>query len=138
MAKGMKIIRRIIRDRSSSGAIAALALLLLLLQGLASGYAHGSMSGTILSSKEIICSSHAPDGATGEHAPGKLPADGCCGTLCRLASISFAALVVSPAEVAGSLVPHVAFTPWPHAHALDAPGTNRESQPRAPPHAPLA
>lgn len=129
----MKFIRTIMQDRSSAGAVAMLALLLFLLQGLANGVAHGNMATMALAADEIICSSHSPAGATEKQDPAGKTANNCCGTLCRLASVSAAALLVTPNELATALLPKVNITfVQPQA---DQPATppNRESQPRGPP-----
>ncbi len=132
----MKFVRKIMQDRSSAGAVAMLALLLFLLQGLANGVSNGSMAAMALSADEIICSSHTPAGATGKQDTGTKAADNCCGTLCRLASASAVALLVTPTELTASIVPKVDVAFLHHdAHLPPAP-PNRESQPRAPPFAP--
>lgn len=129
----MKLIRRIMQDRSSAGAVAVLALLLFLLQGLANGVAHGSMAATALAADDIICAAHMPDGGTKKQSPVEKLARSCCGTLCRLASTSFTALLASPSEIAGRIVPHVHVTLWRwNERKISAPPT-REQQPRGPP-----
>ena len=129
----MKLIRRIMQDRSSAGAVAVLALLLFLLQGLANGVAHGSMAATVLAADEIICSAHMPGSDAGKQSPAEKLANSCCGTLCRLASASFTALLASPGEIAGRVVPHVQVTLWRWSESkISAPPT-REQQPRGPP-----
>ncbi|MDR6102591.1 hypothetical protein QE369_002788 [Agrobacterium larrymoorei] len=129
----MKLIRRIMQDRSSAGAVAVLALLLFLLQGLANGVAHGSMAATALAADDIICAAHMPDGVTQKQSPAEKLANSCCGTLCRLASASFTALLASPTEIAGRVVPHVHVTLWRwNENKISAPPT-REQQPRGPP-----
>ncbi|MDQ1186372.1 hypothetical protein QE408_003515 [Agrobacterium larrymoorei] len=129
----MKLIRRIMQDRSSAGAVAALALMLFLLQGLANGVAHGSMAATALAADDIICAAHMPDGGTQKQSPAEKLANSCCGTLCRLASASFTALLASPTEIAGRVVPHVHVTLWRwNENKISAPPT-REQQPRGPP-----
>lgn len=129
----MKLIRKIMQDRSSAGAVAMLAFLLFLLQGLANGVAHGNMATVALAADEIICSSHSPAGATGKQDPAGKTANNCCGTLCRLASVSAAALLVTPNELTTTLLPKVdiAFV-RPQANQPATP-LNRESQPRGPP-----
>ncbi|QCI97521.1 DUF2946 family protein [Agrobacterium larrymoorei] len=134
----MKLIRRIMQDRSSAGAVAVLALLLFLLQGLANGVASGSMAATALAAEDIICSAHMPEGGSAKQSPAEKLANSCCGTLCRLASASFAALLVSPTEVAGQIVPQVEITLWHWSEAKAFAPPNREQQPRAPPYAPHA
>lgn len=129
----MGLIRKIMQDRSSAGAVAMLALLLFLLQGLANGAASGSMTALLLATDDIICSTHAPEGTTGKHDPAGKLANNCCGTLCRLAAASATALPVTAAELAGATIPEMetAFLP----PRIERPSTppNRDSQPRAPP-----
>lgn len=129
----MKLIRRIMQDRSSAGAVAVLALLLFLLQGLANGVAHGSMAATVLVADEIICAAHMPDAGTQKQSPAEKLANSCCGTLCRLASTSFTALLASPTEIAGRIVPHVHVTLWRWTENKIAAPPTREQQPRGPP-----
>ena len=133
MAMIMKLFRKVIQDQSSAGAIAVLALLLFLLQGLANGVAHGSMAATALAAEDIICSSHAPDGGTAKPSPAQKLAGDCCGTLCRLASATFTALLVSPTEIAGRVVPDITLTHWPLDDGQRPAPPNREAQPRGPP-----
>lgn len=132
----MGFIRRIMQDRSSAGAIAMLAVLLFLLQGLANGLTSGNMAMAALAADEIICSSHMPEGDSGKQNPAGKIADDCCGTLCRLASATIAALPVIPVEGADRIIPavEVAFL---NVEALLPPSPpNLESRPRAPPSAP--
>lgn len=129
----MKLIRKIMQDRSSAGAIAMLALLLFLLQGLANGVAHGNMAGMALAADDIICSTHAPAGTSEKQNPAGKIANDCCGTLCRLASTSAAALLVSPAELSGYLAPKVEITFLRQPTDLPSAAPNRDSQPRGPP-----
>jgi hypothetical protein len=129
----MRFIRKIMQDRSSAGAIATLALLLFLLQGLANGVAHGSMAAMALAADDIICSSHMPEGATGKQDPASKADKSCCGTLCRLASASAVALLVTPTELAGNVVPKIDVTFLHHEATLPPSPPNRDSQPRAPP-----
>lgn len=135
----MGFIRRIMQDRSSAGAIATLAVLLFLLQGLANGLTSGNMAMAALAADEIICSSHMPEGG-GKQDPAPNPASkiaaDCCGTLCRLASATIATLPVTPVERADKITPtdEVAFVNFDAALPPSPP--NRESRPRAPPSAP--
>lgn len=129
----MKLIRRIMQDRSSAGAVAVLALLLFLLQGLANGVAHGSMAATALAADDIICAAHMPDNGTQKQSPAEKLANSCCGTLCRLASASFTALLASPSEIAGRVVPHVHVTFWRWSENKSSAPPTREQQPRGPP-----
>ncbi|WP_312361489.1 DUF2946 family protein [Agrobacterium sp.] len=125
-------IRRIMQDRSSAGAIATLAVLLFLLQGLANGLTSGNMAMAALAADEVICSSHMPEGPAKQDPAGKIAAD-CCGTLCRLASATIATLPVTPVERADRVVTtdEVAFLNFDAALPPSPP--NLESRPRAPP-----
>ncbi|MBP8937869.1 DUF2946 domain-containing protein [Agrobacterium genomosp. 3] len=125
-------IRRIMQDRSSAGAIATLAVLLFLLQGLANGLTSGNMAMAALAADEVICSSHMPEGPAKQDPAGKIAAD-CCGTLCRLASATIATLPVTPVERADRIVTtdEVAFLNFDAALPPSPP--NLESRPRAPP-----
>ncbi|PYG55792.1 hypothetical protein N434_04237 [Rhizobium sp. UGM030330-04] len=123
------------QDRSSAGAIATLAVLLFLLQGLANGLTSGNMAMAALAADEVICSSHMPDGPAKQDPAGKIAAD-CCGTLCRLASATIATLPVIPVERADRIIPtaEVAFLNFDAALPPSPP--NLESRPRAPPASP--
>ncbi|CAN7435494.1 DUF2946 domain-containing protein [Agrobacterium tumefaciens] len=125
-------IRRIMQDRSSAGAIATLAVLLFLLQGLTNGLTSGNMAMAALAADEVICSSHMPEGPAKQDPAGKIAAD-CCGTLCRLASATIATLPVTPVERADRIVTadEVAFLNFDAALPPSPP--NLESRPRAPP-----
>ncbi len=120
------------QDRSSAGAIATLAVLLFLLQGLANGLTSGNMAMAALAADEVICSSHMPEGPAKQDPAGKIAAD-CCGTLCRLASATIATLPVTPVERADRVVTtdEVAFLNFDAALPPSPP--NLESRPRAPP-----
>ncbi|CUX12425.1 conserved exported hypothetical protein [Agrobacterium tomkonis CFBP 6623] len=120
------------QDRSSAGAIATLAVLLFLLQGLANGLTSGNMAMAALATDEVICSSHMPEGPAKQDPAGKIAAD-CCGTLCRLASATIATLPVTPVERADRVVTtdEVAFLNFDAALPPSPP--NLESRPRAPP-----
>lgn len=134
----MGIIRRIMQDRSSAGAIATLAILLFLLQGLANGLTRGNMAMAALATDEIICSTHMPEGGAGKQDPAGKIADDCCGTLCRLASATIATLPVTPVERANRIIPtgEVAYVKFDAALPPSPP--NLESRPRAPPASPHA
>ncbi|NSY43459.1 DUF2946 domain-containing protein [Agrobacterium tumefaciens] len=133
----MGFIRRIMQDRSSAGAIATLAVLLFLLQGLVNGLTSGNMASAALATGEIICSSHMPEGGSGKPNPASNPAgklaDNCCGTLCRLASVTIAALPVTPVEPADGIVRVVEVDFLDRDTVLPPPPPNLESRPRAPP-----
>jgi hypothetical protein len=129
----MRLIRKIMQDRSSAGAIATLALLLFLLQGLTNGVANGNMATMALASDGVICSTHMPDGVTGKQDPAGKLANTCCGTLCRLAATAAAAIIDAPTELIAPIV-STSDVGFNAAYAKPAPPPpNRESQPRAPP-----
>ncbi|MGV2065638.1 DUF2946 family protein [Agrobacterium sp. 22-226-1] len=132
----MGFIRRIMQDRSSAGAIAMLAVLLFLLQGLANGLTSGNMAMAALAADEIICSSHMPEGGSSKQNPAGKIADDCCGTLCRLASATAAALPVIPIERADNILPAVEVAFLNVDAVLPPSPPNLESRPRAPPSAP--
>jgi hypothetical protein len=132
----MRFIRKIMQDKSSAGAIAILAVLLFLLQGLANGVTNGSMAALALEADGIICSSHLPEGVSGKQDPAGKLANNCCGTLCRLASTSAAALLVTPIELIGNDDPKVEITFFGHAGASPPLTINRDAQPRGPPSLP--
>lgn len=120
------------QDRSSAGAIATLAVLLFLLQGLANGLTSGNMAMAAFAADDVICASHMPEGPAKQDPAGKIAAD-CCGTLCRLASATIATLPVTPVERADRIVTtdEVAFLNFDAALPPSPP--NLESRPRAPP-----
>jgi len=132
----MGFIRRIMQDRSSAGAIAMLAVLLFLLQGLANGLTSGNMAMAALAADDIICSSHMPEGDSDKQDPAGKIADDCCGTLCRLASATVAALPVIPVEGADNILPAVEVAFQNFDAVLPPSPPNLESRPRAPPFAP--
>lgn len=132
----MTFVRKIMQDRSSAGAVAMLALLLFLLQGLANGVASGGMAAMALSADDVICSSHTPASATDKKDSGTKTADNCCGALCRLASASTVALLVTSTELIASTVPKADVASLRHDAGLLPAAPNRESQPRAPPFTP--
>lgn len=129
----MRLVRTIMQDRSSAGAVAMLTLLLFLLQGLANGVANGHMASLALATDEIICSIHTQNGATEKQDPtGKL-ANNCCGTLCRLATASAIALPYQAIEPAAVFTPLIALSFHPLTERASPPPPNRESRPRGPP-----
>ncbi|WP_262522964.1 DUF2946 domain-containing protein [Agrobacterium tumefaciens] len=132
-SQAMRFIRKIMQDRSSAGAIATLALLLFLLQGLVNGAANGSMAAAALAAGDVICSTHSPDGATGKENPASKLANNCCGALCRLASLSTAALPVTPDDLPADIIPKVQIAVLPADAALPPSPPNRDSRARAPP-----
>lgn len=121
------------QDRSSAGAIATLALLLFLLQGLVNGAANGGMAAAAVAAGDIICSTHSPDGTTGKENPASRLANNCCGTLCRLASLSTAALPVTPDDLPVEITPNLHIAVLPADAPLPPSPPNRESRARAPP-----
>ncbi len=90
----MKTMRRILRERSTAGALAALVALMMLLQGVFAGMAQSAMAAAATEPPGIICSVH---GAVSNEPAGRENPYGkgltCpCATLCQLASGSAAAL----------------------------------------------
>ncbi len=121
------------QDRSSAGAIATLAFLLFLLQGLTNGVANGNMAAMALASDGVICSTHMPDGATGKQDPSGKLANTCCGTLCRLAATAAAVVIDAPSELIAPII-QIADIGLIVVYAKPAPPPpNHESRPRAPP-----
>jgi hypothetical protein len=95
----MKIMRLLLRDRVSAGAIAVLVAYLLLLQGVLSGMAQATMIASMAASAvdplHVLCSSSgtAADPANNDGAPARKAPDCPCGTLCRLASTAMPAIL---------------------------------------------
>ncbi|MEZ2128858.1 MULTISPECIES: DUF2946 family protein [unclassified Sinorhizobium] len=91
----MKIMRLLLRDRVSAGAIAVLVAYLLLLQGALSGMAQATVAASAVDSLHVLCSSSgiAADPANNDGAPAKKALDCPCGTLCRLASTAMPAIL---------------------------------------------
>ncbi len=100
----MKILRPILRDRVSAGAIAALFAAMLLMQGLLSGIAQGTMASAAADPFNILCIAHqdGPQQTLPDGGPAKAAHD-LCATLCQLAAGYTPALpgrsvdIVSPA-----------------------------------------
>ena len=83
----MKTVRLVLRDKVSASAIAVLFAAMLLMQGLLSGVAHGTMASAAVDPFNILCIAHQdgpqqtlPDGGA-EKAAHDL-----CATLCQLAA----------------------------------------------------
>jgi hypothetical protein len=129
----MQLFRTLMRDRSSAGAIAMLAALLFLLQGLVGGFAHGAMVAQANDPSQIICSLHGTDQSDGKSKPGTAKQGECCTAACRIFSIVSQAIL--PAD--GIAVPITATaTVMLPTQADDARQPRRRwllSQPRAPP-----
>ncbi|URK88734.1 hypothetical protein LP421_17535 [Rhizobium sp. RCAM05350] len=71
----------------SAGAMTALVAVMLLMQGLLAGVAHGTMASTAADPFNIICVSH--DGSLEQRLPGDAPVKpghDLCATLCQLAA----------------------------------------------------
>ena len=100
----MVLFRTLMRDRSSAGAIAMLAALLFLLQGLVGGFAHGAMAAQALDPAQIICSMHGTSGQSdGQTKPGTTKSGECCTAACRIFSMASQAILSAdsvPVEVA--------------------------------------
>jgi hypothetical protein len=92
----MKLMRHLLKDRLSVGAIAALIGYMLLLQGLVAGFSQGAMAASALDPLHVICAS---DGtiSTAAKDPGGSPVDKAfqcpCATLCQLAATSAPAIL---------------------------------------------
>lgn len=100
----MKTLRLVLRDRVSAGAIAVLFAAMLLMQGLLTGVAHGTMASAAVDPFNILCIAHqdGPQQSLPDGGPSKAARD-LCGTLCQLAAGYAPALpgrsidIVSPA-----------------------------------------
>ncbi|MFK0332368.1 DUF2946 family protein [Rhizobium sp. NPDC090275] len=99
------MIRTVLGDRASASAITLLVALLLLIQGLLSGQAQGSMASAAMDPLQSICSmagesiidhvDHAEntnDGTSHDRSHGKAADCPCC-TLCRLAAHAVPAIL---------------------------------------------
>ncbi len=104
-AADMGMIRTVLGDRASASAITLLVALLLLIQGLLSGQAQGSMATSAMDPLQSICSmagesvighiDHAEstnDGTSHDRSHGKAADCPCC-TLCRLAAHAMPAIL---------------------------------------------
>lgn len=131
----MRLVRDIMQDRSSAGAIAMLALLLFLLQGLANGFTNGTMASAALAADEIICSIHTQGGASEKQDPAGKLANNCCGTMCRLASASGAAIPSPVIEFIPAPLQTILLHFQPVTEVLSPPSPNLGSRPRGPPFA---
>lgn len=92
----MQTMRRTLRDRLSSGAIALLLAYLLLLQGLLAGLAQGTMTAASAGPLHVICTSNgivAVNPADDGDIPGCAALRWHCKTLCLLASTSAPAVL---------------------------------------------
>ena len=130
----MVLFRTLMRDRSSAGAVAMLAALLFLLQGLIGGFAHGAMVAQELDPSQIICSMHGSTGQSdGQTKPGTAKSGECCTAACRIFSMASQAILPAdsvPVEVA------VVASATRSIQADDRPQPQRRwllSQARAPP-----
>ncbi|RJG43590.1 hypothetical protein D3Y55_04470 [Mesorhizobium sp. DCY119] len=92
----MKLMRHLLKDRLSVGAIAALIGYMLLLQGLVAGFSQGAMAASALDPLHVICAS---DGtiSTAAKDPAGSPVDKAfqcpCATLCQLAATATPAVL---------------------------------------------
>lgn len=144
-AADMGMIRTVLGDRASASAITLLVALLLLIQGLLSGQAQGSMANAAMDPLQSICSmagesvidhvDHAEntsDGTSHDRSHGKAADCPCC-TLCRLAAHAMPAILgadtaILHVDAVGTAA--IVFT----ADAAIAPTLRgRIGQPRAPP-----
>ncbi len=92
----MQTMRRTLRDRLPSGAVAVSLAYLLLLQGLLAGLAQGTMTAASAGPLHIICTSNglvAVNPADAGDIPGGAALRWHCKTLCLLASTSAPALL---------------------------------------------
>lgn len=83
------------RDRSSAGAIATLAALLFLAQGLVGGLAHGAMLAQAHDPLQVICSFHGTSDSSGNQHQNGGKADQCCTTACRIFSMASHAILAT-------------------------------------------
>lgn len=83
----MKTLRRVLRDRVSASAIAVLFAAVLLMQGLLSGVAHGTMASAAADPFNILCIAHedGPQQTVPDSGAAKAAHD-LCATLCQLAA----------------------------------------------------
>jgi hypothetical protein len=141
----MGMIRTVLRDRVSASAITLLVALLLLIQGLLSGEAQGSMASFAMDPTQSICSmtgesvidhgDHAEnthDGTSHDRSHGKAADCPCC-TLCRLAAHAMPAILgadpaVLPADTVG-----VVSVVFPADNTITPSLRGLIGQPRAPP-----
>lgn len=89
----MSAMRNIIKDRTSTTAIAALVVYLFLIQIFIAGFSQGAMAGNAANPFNVICSSDGtlitlPDGSD---RPSKSTPDYPCSLLCRLAATAIVA-----------------------------------------------
>jgi hypothetical protein len=105
----MKTLRLVLRDRVSAGAIAVLFAAVLLMQGLLSGVAHGTMASAAADPFNILCIAH--DDGTQQSLPGGWPekaAHDLCATLCQLAAGYTPALPGRSIDIAFPVLRHAA------------------------------
>jgi hypothetical protein len=136
----MGMIRTVLRDRVSTGAITLLVACLLMIQGLLAGQAQGAMAGMATDPLQSICSMSGEISAAqaenddpshgSSHGKG---ADCPCCTLCRLASFAMPAILGADAVVAYSAVETVATISFVVEPAVGSPRRGLIAQPRAPP-----
>lgn len=96
----MRLLRTMMRDRSSAGAIAALAALLFLAQGLVGGFAHGSMLAKAHDPLQVICGLHGTENPSDSQHQNDGKADQCCTAACRIVSMASHAILATPDAVA--------------------------------------
>lgn len=139
----MKIMRLLLRDRITAGAIAVLVAYLLLLQGALSGMAQGTMTATMQASMtasavdplHALCSSSgiAADPANNDGAPAKKALDCPCGTLCRLASTAMPAILGGQTGFIPIATPVALHIPFPADNVSPPALRGLIGEPRAPP-----
>lgn len=105
----MKTLRLILRDRVSAGAMTALVAVMLLMQGLLAGVAHGTMASAAVDPFNIICIAHedGPQQTLPDSGPAKAAHD-LCATLCQLAAGYTPALPGRSVDIAMPVVGRVA------------------------------
>lgn len=117
----MKTLRLVLRDRVSASAIAVLFAAVLLMQGLLSGVAHGTMASAAADPFNILCIAHedGPQQTVPDGGPAKAAHD-LCATLCQLAAGYTSALPGRSIDIATPVLRvaaeiHVAAKPAPRA-----------------------
>lgn len=105
----MKTLRLVLRDRVSASAIAVLFAAMLLIQGLLSGVAHGTMASAAVDPFNILCIAHqdGPQQMVPDGGPAKAAHD-LCATLCQLAAGYTPALPGRSIDIVSPLPGHVA------------------------------
>ncbi|WP_455273122.1 hypothetical protein [Rhizobium herbae] len=130
----MKTLRLVLRDRVSAGAMTALVAVMLFMQGLLAGVAHGTMASAAADPFNIICVSH--DGSLEQRLPGDAPVKpghDLCATLCQLAAGYTSALPGRSADIASPTLHSTAEVYFAPKHAPRAVLRSFFAEARAPP-----